>query len=137
MLAVTKSEPVLYLLEFTHLTGPSRVGVRLQEAVDKVLGVLADILPVTFMEDDTATLALLDQICQTLATEWRVTAKERVGDDSQRPHVYGLAVSLLHHDLGRCVSERSGHGSQLLSWCVQHLGDAKVGKHQGRVFIAG
>ena len=107
----------------------------MQQAEDKVLGVLADVLPVPLVEDDRAVGAFLDEILQCLGTEGRVAAEQRVGDDAQGPHVDGLAVAALQHDLGGGVAEGAGHGGEDLVLAVEHLGDAKVGEDQVGVVV--
>ena len=88
------------------------------------------------MEDDGGVGALLNEVLQRLGAEGRVAAEQRVGDDAQGPHVNGLAVAALQHDLGGGVAERASHGGEDLVLAVEHLGDAKVGEDQvGVVFL--
>ena len=89
------------------------------------------------MEDDPAVLALFNQIGQVLRSEGRVTAKECVRDDAHGPHVYGLAVSLLEHDLRCGVAKRARHGGEDFVLRVEHLGDTKIGEHKGGVRVLG
>ena len=112
-------------------------GVGLEELADKVLGVLADFLPVPFVEDDSAVAALLDEVRETLAAERRVSTQKRVGDDSKRPHVNSLSMALLQHHLGRGVSERASHGVQHGVLRVKHLSNSEVGQHERRVPVGG
>jgi hypothetical protein len=44
-------------------------GVGLEELSDEEFGVLANLLPVSLMEDDPAIAALLDEVRETLAAE--------------------------------------------------------------------
>ena len=85
------------------------------------------------MEDDSAVLGLFDQIGQVLAAEGRVTAEKSVGDDTEGPHVDGLAMSLLEHDLRCCVAKRASHGFENAVGAVEMLGDSKVGEYKSRV----
>jgi hypothetical protein len=85
------------------------------------------------VEDNSSVLGLFDQISQVLAAERRVTAEKSVGDDSERPHVDRLAMSLLEHDLGCCVSKGAGHGLENAVGAVEMLGDSKVGEYKSRV----
>lgn len=87
------------------------------------------------MEDDGGVGALLDEVLQRLGAEGRVAAEKRVGDDAQGPHVHGLAVAALQHDLGGGVAEGAGHGGEDLVLAVEHLGDAKVGEDQVGVVV--
>ena len=87
------------------------------------------------MEDDLLARALLNEILQRLGAEGRVTTEERVGDDAQGPHVNGLSVPLLQHDLGRCVSERASHGGKGLAFAFKPLCNTEVGEYQVRVGV--
>lgn len=51
----------------------SGIGVRLEKGVDEILGIVADVLPVSLVEDDLRTRTLLNQVLQILTAEWRVT----------------------------------------------------------------
>lgn len=51
----------------------SGIGVRLEKGVDEILGIVADVLPVSLVEDDLGARTLLNQILQVLTAEWRVT----------------------------------------------------------------
>ena len=88
------------------------------------------------MEDDTTILAFLDQICEVFRPEWRVTAKQCVGDDSHGPHVNRLAMSLLQHNFRCRVTKGASHSSQHLVLRVKHLGDTKVSQYERRVGFA-
>jgi len=82
------------------------------------------------VENDLGRHALLDEVLEVLGSERRVAAEESVGDDTHRPHIYGLTVSLLKHDLGRRVAERPRHRGEDLVLAIQHLGDTEIGKDQ-------
>lgn len=84
--------------------------VRLEKSHDEFLGLLADILPIPLVKDDSTIFTLVDEICKVLASEWRVTAEKGICNDTHRPHVDWLAMSPLEHDFGSCVAERSSHG---------------------------
>ena len=85
------------------------------------------------MEDNSAVLGLLNKVGQVLAAEGRVTAEESVGDDTERPHVDGLAMSFLEHDFGCCVTEGSSHGLEHTIGAVEMFGNAEVCEHESRV----
>lgn len=114
----------------TYLTGCSTVGISDDEAADKVLGVLADVLPVSLVEDDRALGAFLEQVSEILTAERRVTTEKCVGDDAHGPHVDWLAVALSVHDFGGGIAKRAGHGLQRLLLAIESLGNTKVGKNQ-------
>jgi hypothetical protein len=121
---------------FAYLTARPLVLIGLQQLRDEVFRFLAHFLPVALVEDDTTVLAFLNQICEVLRPEGGVTAEQCVGDDSHRPHVDRLAMSLLHHDFWCCISEGASHGSQHLVLRVQHLRDTEVSQHKGGVSFA-
>lgn len=85
------------------------------------------------MEYNTPILALLDQVCQTLAAERRVTTEQSVGNDTHGPHVHRLAVSALQHHLGSGIAEGASHGCELLVGGVEHLRDTEISEHKGRI----
>jgi len=89
------------------------------------------------MENDSAILALFDQIGQVLGPEGRVSAQQCVCNDAHGPHVHGLAVPLFEHDFGRGISKGARHGGENLVLGVKHLGNAKVGEHERRVGVLG
>lgn len=119
-----------------YLASGPLVGVGLQQLCDELLCIFTDFLPVALVEDNTAVLALLNQVCKVLGPEWRVTTEQCVGDDSHGPHVDRLAVALLQHNLRRCVTKRTSHGGQHLVLRVEHLGDTEVSQHKGRIRFA-
>jgi hypothetical protein len=82
---------------------------RLQKVFNEVLCIVADIFPVPLMEDDRRIAALFDKILQILASERGVSAKQRVGNDTQGPHIYWLPVPLLEHDFWSGISKRTSH----------------------------
>jgi len=124
------------LLALPYLTGRPLVLIRLEQLCDEVFGILADFLPVALMEDNATVLALLNQVCEVLGSEGRVTAEESVGDDTHGPHIDGLAVALLQHDLRRRISEGASHGGQHLVLGVEHLSDTEISQHKGGVGFA-
>jgi hypothetical protein len=81
------------------------------------------------VEDDSSVLGLFNQIGQVLAAERRVTAEKSVGDDAEGPHVDGLAMSLLEHDLGCGIAKGASHGFENAVGAVEMLGDSKVGEY--------
>lgn len=93
----------------SYLAGPSLVGFRDKEAVDKVLCISTDILPVSLVEHNAAPCALIKKILQVLASEGRVATEQGVGNDAHRPHVYGLSVAFLGHHFGGRITKRSSH----------------------------
>jgi hypothetical protein len=117
----------------TYSTCSSILRLGNQQSHDEILGLLADILPVAFVEDYSAVLGLFDQVGQVLAAERRVTTEKSVGNDAERPHVDRLAMSLLEHDLGCCVAKRAGHGLENAVGAVEMFGDSKVGEYKSRV----
>ena len=102
-----------------------------------MLSIIANILPIPLMEDDLGTATLFDQILQVLTAEWRISAEEGVGDDSQGPHVDRLSVALLEHDFWGGVAEGTGHGGEDFIFGVKHLGDTEVGEHEVRLWVGG
>lgn len=82
------------------------------------------------MEHNPPIAALIDQVRKTLATERRVPAKESIGDDSQRPHIYRLSVTLFQHYFWSSIAEGAGHGREHLIAGVKHLSDTEIGKHE-------
>lgn len=117
----------------TYCTCGSVLGLGHQQSHDEVLGLLTDILPVAFVEDNSAVLGLFDQVCQVFAAERRVTAEKGVGNDTKRPHIDRLAMSLLEHDFGCCVTKGTSHGLENAVRAVEMFGDAKVCEYQSRV----
>lgn len=111
----------------------SLAGVWLEEGEDKVFGVLGDILPVALVEDDAARPAFFDKVGQALGAEGRVTTQESVSDHAQRPHVDGLAVALLEHDLGSSVAEGARHAGEYFGGVVQHFRDTEICQDKLRV----
>lgn len=53
----------------SYLACPPGVGIGLQKVPNEVFGVITDILPVPFMEDDTSVAALFDEILEVFAAE--------------------------------------------------------------------
>lgn len=84
-----------------------------------------------------AGAALVDEILEVLGPEWRVTAQEGVGDDTQGPHIHRLAVALLEHDLGGGIPERASHGGENLVLGAEHLCDAKIGEDEVGIGLFG
>jgi hypothetical protein len=119
----------------TYLAGGAVLRVGLQEFSNEELGILADILPVPLMENDSAVAALLNEIGQALAAEWRVSTEQGVGDNTERPHIHSLSVSFLKHDLRRSISERTRHGVEHGIPGIEHLCDTEIREHQGRIGI--
>lgn len=72
---------------------------------NEVLRIVTHVLPVAFVEYDFSVTALVDQILQVLATERRVSAKQRIGDDAKRPHIDRLRVAFLQHDFRGSITE--------------------------------
>lgn len=119
----------------SYLTGPSLLGFRDEEAVDKVLCISTDILPVSLVEHNAAPCALIKKILQVLASEGRVAAEQGVGNDAHRPHVHGLSVAFLGHHFGGCITKRSSHGLQCLVLAIQRLGNTKVSQYEIRIVV--
>lgn len=109
--------------------------IRLQQREDEVLGVLRNIAPVALVEDDLSASALFNQIGQVLGTEGRVSAKQGVGDNTEGPHVDGLAVTLLKHNLWGGVAEGARHAGQNLAGAIQHLGNTEICEDQRRMGV--
>jgi hypothetical protein len=97
---------------------------------DEVLGITADILPISLMEYDRSGVTLLEQVPKVLATEGRVATEQGVCDDSHRPHIHGLAVALAVHDLGGGIAERASHGLERLLLTAHCLGNTEVGEDE-------
>ncbi len=95
------------------LSRSSSLRIRLEQRQYEILARLGNILPVSVMENDSATSTFLDHVCKIFRPPGRVAAEQGVGDDAQRPHISGFAMALLEHDLGRSVAEKSGHIIQL------------------------
>ena len=110
----------------SYLAGRSLGWVWLQQGGDELLRILANIFPVPLVEDNTSILALFNKVREVLRSEWRVSAKQGIGDDAHRPHVYWLAVPLLQHDFWCSISKRTGHGGEDLVLGIQHLGNAEI-----------
>lgn len=121
-----------YVLE-GFLGGNSLGGVRIQESENEIFGILGHIAPVPLMEDDAACSAFFDKVGQVLGSEGGVATQEGIGDDTERPHIDGLAVTLLKHDLGSSISKGAGHTGQYLGGAVQHFRDTEVCQDQLRV----
>lgn len=119
----------------SHLAGPSLVGLSDKETVDEVLCISADILPISLVEDNATPCALVKKILQVLASEGRVAAEQGVGDDTHRPHVYGLSVALLGHHFGCRITKRSSHGLECFVLAIQRLGNTKIGQYEIRVIV--
>ena len=107
--------------------------LRPQQVVDKVFGIITDVLPIPFVVHHAAGTAFVDEVLEALGAERRVAAEQGVGDDAERPHVDGLAVALPEHHLGRRVAERARHGGEHLILGAERLRDAKVGQDQVRI----
>ena len=112
-------------------------GFCLEQAENKVFGVLGHVAPVAIVEDDSAATAFFNQVGQVLGAERRVTAKESVGDNTQGPQVDGLTVALLEHDLRGGVTEGSSHAGEDLGGGFQHFGDTEVCQDEGRARFGG
>jgi len=80
-----------------YLACGSILCIWLQEVTDEVLGIITDVLPVPLVEDYSGVAALVDKVLEILATERRVTAEQGICDHTERPHIYWLSVTLLHH----------------------------------------
>lgn len=119
----------------TYLAGQALVWVRGDETEDKILGVLAHILPVTLVKDNRGRAAFLEQIPEILASEWRVAAEQSVRNDTHGPHVDWLAVSLAVHDLGGGVPKRASHGLEGLLFTIERLGNTKVRHHEVGIVV--
>lgn len=59
----------------SYLAGASKSRVSNNQAVDEILGVLADILPVPLVEDDRRARAFVKQVSDVLASEGRVATE--------------------------------------------------------------
>lgn len=82
------------------------------------------------MKDNSSIAAFINQVRKTLATERRVPAEKSIGDDSQRPHIDRLSVTLLQHNFRSSIAEGSGHGREHFVARVEHFGDTEIGKHE-------
>jgi hypothetical protein len=69
-------------IKMPYLARRSLVRIWLQQLGNELLGLLADLFPVALVEDHATVLALFYEIGQVFRPEWRVTAKQRVCDDS-------------------------------------------------------
>lgn len=116
-----------------HLGRGTLTGVGLEKGEDEFFGILGHIAPVAIVEDDSAATGLLNQVGQVLRPEWRVTAEKSVGDNAHGPHVDGLSVALLKHNLRRSITKRPSHARENLGGVFQHFCDTKVCQHQGRL----
>ena len=115
------------MMVVAYFTSPTLVSFGVDKLQDEVLGVVADILPVALVEDDRVISAFPDEILEILASERRVTAEQGVSNNTHRPHVYGLTMTFLAHNLRSSITKRTSHGLKRLALSVKHLGDTKVG----------
>ena len=62
MLPAVPSQPMddVMMMAITYLTGPTLVGIGVDKLQDEVLGIVTDVLPVAFMEDDRVISAFPD-----------------------------------------------------------------------------
>jgi hypothetical protein len=118
------------MMAITYLTGPTLVGIGIDQLQDEVLGIVTDVLPVAFMEDDRVISAFPDEILEILASERGVTAEQGVSNDTHRPHVYGLSMALLAHHFRGSITKRASHGFEGFSLSVEHLCNTEVGQHK-------
>lgn len=102
-----------------------------------MFGVVRDIFPIPLMKDNLCARALLDQILEVLRAERAITTEKGISDYAQGPHIDWLAVALLQHDFWGGIAERAGHGGEDFVLCIEHLGDAKVGEDEVRVWVGG
>jgi hypothetical protein len=57
------------MMAIAYLTSPALVGIGVDKFQDEVLGIVADVLPVAFVEDDRVISAFPDEILEVLASE--------------------------------------------------------------------
>ena len=79
---------------------------------NEVLCILADILPIPLVEDDSGVGAFFDKVLEIFATERRVSTEESIGDNAKGPHIHWLAVAFLEHDLRSCIAKGTGHSCE-------------------------
>jgi hypothetical protein len=84
-----------FLEMLTYVARPPVLWLGLQELQNEVLGIVADILPVPLVEHNLGAAALIDEVLEILGAEGRVATEQGVGNDTERPHIDGLAVALL------------------------------------------
>lgn len=84
-----------------------------------------------------ATLAFSDQFLEVLASERRIAAEKCVSDNTQGPHVNGLAMTLFLHHLRRSIAERTRHCFQSIVLAIKGLGNTEVGQDKIRVIFRG
>lgn len=72
---------------------------------NEIFCIITDILPILLMENDPGIAAFVDEILEVFAAERGVTAEEGVSDDTERPHIYWLSMTLLEHDFGSGVAK--------------------------------
>jgi len=88
------------------------------------------------MEYHLLVSTFFNQITHSLASEWRIAAKQCISDDTERPHIHRFAMASLFHDFGSGIAERSRHRGEDLLWRFKHFGDAKVGEYERRIWSA-
>lgn len=93
------------IIRYTYRAGWSLLWVGLEKTLDKVLCVVTDFGPIPWVEDDLFVTALFDEIAHGLAAEGRITTEKRVGNDTEGPHVYRLAMAFLFHDFWRSIAK--------------------------------
>lgn len=71
------------------------------EVSDKVFGRIGYIIPVRAVEFKFSFEDLSEKVCVVFVIEWRIATEEDVRNDTDRPHVYRLAVRLLGQHLSR------------------------------------
>jgi hypothetical protein len=104
---------------------------------NEILGIVTDILPIPLVENDPSVTALLDEILKVLTAERRVSAKKCVGDDTHRPHIYGLSMTFLQHNLGSGITKGSSHCREHFVFRIQHFCNSKIGKDKVGSMLAG
>jgi hypothetical protein len=63
------------------------------EAHDKVLGIVADILPIPLMKDNGAGKAFFKQVWEIVTLERGVPREKGIRDNPDRPHIRRLAMT--------------------------------------------
>ena len=87
----------------TLLSCYSRRRILIEHASDKILGAVADILPVFFVESKLLVANLLDYNLVVVSVVRRVTAEQNVQDDAKAPDVAGFVVPALQYLRGHIV----------------------------------
>lgn len=118
-----------------YLAGPTLISIWVDQMQDEVFCIVADVLPVSLVEDNRVLSALPDKVLEVLTAERRVTTEQSVSDNTHGPHIHRLSMTFLAHHLGGSITERASHGLERLALSVEHLGNTEVGQDKVRIGI--